>query len=51
VIMKHWRIAQLQNLKSAAEQARERLIHHMERINLAAQRMLARRARRAAPAI
>ena len=33
VIMKHWRIEQLQNLKSAAEQARERLIHHMERIN------------------
>ena len=44
VIMKHWRIEQLQNLKAAAEQARERLIHHMERINLAAQRMLARRA-------
>ena len=51
VIMKHWRIEHLQNLKAAAEQARERLIHHMERINLAAQRMLARRTRRAAPAI
>ena len=49
VIMKHWRIEHLQNLKSAAEQARERLIHHMERINLAAQRMLARRARRPRP--
>jgi len=51
VIMKHWRIEHLQNLKAAAEQARERLIHHMERINVAAQRMLARRARRAAHAI
>jgi acyl-[acyl-carrier-protein] desaturase len=51
VILKHWRIEQIQNLKAAAEQARERLIHHMERINLAAKRMLARRARRAAPAI
>jgi hypothetical protein len=38
-------------LKSAAEQARERLMHHMERINHAAKRMLARRARRTAPAI
>jgi acyl-[acyl-carrier-protein] desaturase len=51
VILKHWRIEQLQNLKAAAEQARERLIHHMERINLAAKRLLARRARRAAPAM
>jgi acyl-[acyl-carrier-protein] desaturase len=51
VVLKHWRIEQLQNLKSAAEQARERLMHHMERINTAAKRMLARRARRTAPAI
>ena len=27
--------------QAAAEQARERLIHHMERINLAAKRLLA----------
>jgi len=51
VVLKHWRIEQLQNLKAAAEQARERLMHHMERINTAAKRMLARRARRTAPAI
>ena len=44
VVLKHWRIEQLQNLKAAAEQARERLMHHMERINTAAKRMLARRA-------
>ncbi len=51
VVLKHWRIEQLQNLKAAAEQARERLMHHMDRINTAAKRMLARRARRTAPAI
>ena len=45
VILKHWRIEQLQNLKAAAEQARERLLHHMERMNTAAKRLLARRAR------
>ena len=51
VILKHWRIEQVQNLKAAAEQARERLLHHMERMNSAAKRLLARRARCAAPAI
>ncbi len=51
VIFKHWRIEQIQNLKAAAEQARERLFRHMERLNQAAKRMLARRARRTAPAL
>jgi acyl-[acyl-carrier-protein] desaturase len=51
VVFKHWRIEQLQNLKAAAEQARERVIKHIERLDLAAQRMVARRARRAAPAV
>jgi acyl-[acyl-carrier-protein] desaturase len=51
VVLKHWRIEQVQNLKAAAEQARERLLHHMERMNNAAKRLLARRARRTAPAI
>ncbi len=51
VILKHWRIEQVQNLKAAAEQARERLLHHMERMNSAAKRLLARRARRTAPAV
>ena len=30
VVFKHWRIEQLQNLKAAAEQARERLVEHVE---------------------
>ena len=30
VVFKHWRIEQLQNLKAAAEQARERLVKHVE---------------------
>ena len=51
VILKHWRIDHLQNLKSAAEVARDRLMRHMERINLAAKRLLARRARRTPAAI
>jgi acyl-[acyl-carrier-protein] desaturase len=51
VVLKHWRIEQVQNLKAAAEQARERLLHHMERMNAAARRLLARRARRTAPAV
>src|SRR6185436_6346145 len=29
VVLKHWRVPQLQNLKSAAEQARDRLMRHM----------------------
>jgi acyl-[acyl-carrier-protein] desaturase len=51
VILKHWRIDRVQNLKAAGEQARERLLHHMERMNSAAKRLLARRARRTAPAM
>ena len=51
VVFKHWRIEQLQNLKAAAEQARERVINHIERVGLAAKRMVARRARRTAHAV
>jgi acyl-[acyl-carrier-protein] desaturase len=51
VIFKHWRIEQLQNLKAAAEQARDRLMKHIERVNLAAKRMKNRIASRPAPAI
>jgi acyl-[acyl-carrier-protein] desaturase len=51
VIFKHWRIEQIQNLKAAAEQARERVIKHIERVGLVAKRMVARRARAAAPAV
>jgi acyl-[acyl-carrier-protein] desaturase len=42
VLFKHWRVEQLQNLKSAAEQARERLMRHVERVGLAAKRMRTR---------
>ena len=51
VVVKHWRIPQMENLKAAAEQARERVMHHIERLDLAAKRMVARQARRAAPAV
>src|SRR5262245_22042775 len=51
VLFNHWRIEQIQNLKAAAEQARERLLRHVERLNQAAKRVLARRARRTAPAL
>jgi acyl-[acyl-carrier protein] desaturase len=51
VILKHWQIDHRQNLKSAAEAARDRLMRHMERMNQAAKRLLARRARRTPAAI
>jgi acyl-[acyl-carrier-protein] desaturase len=52
VVFKHWRIEQLQNLKSAAEQARERLVQHVEKVGNVAKRMKSRLAvSRAAPAL
>jgi acyl-[acyl-carrier-protein] desaturase len=51
VLFNHWRVQQLQNLKAAAEQARERLVHHVERVNLVAKRMKARLAPRTAHAV
>jgi acyl-[acyl-carrier-protein] desaturase len=42
VVFKHWRIEQLQNLKSAAEQARERLVQHVEKVGNVAKRMKSR---------
>jgi len=50
-VVKHWRIDQLQNLSPAAEQARDRAMHHIERLDAASRRMVARRERRAAPAV
>ena len=38
-MFKHWRVEQLQNLKSAAEQARERLVNHVEKVGNVAKRM------------
>jgi acyl-[acyl-carrier-protein] desaturase len=52
VIFTHWKIEKLQNLTAAAEQARDRLMRHIERVNLAAKRMSDRLASgRPAPAI
>jgi acyl-[acyl-carrier-protein] desaturase len=51
VIYKHWRIEHLQNLKAAAEQARDRQMQHIERDNQPAVRMKARLAARPAPAV
>ena len=49
VVFKHWRIEQLQNLKSAAEVARERLVNHVEKVGNVAKRMKTRLAPRPAP--
>jgi acyl-[acyl-carrier-protein] desaturase len=51
VVFKHWRIEQLQNLKAAAEQARERLVKHVEKVGNVALRMKSRLAPRPAPAV
>jgi acyl-[acyl-carrier-protein] desaturase len=51
VIFKHWRIDHLQNLKAAGEQARDRLMHHIERVGLAAKRMSDRLAARPAAVV
>ena len=51
VVFKHWRIEQLQNLKAAAEQARERLVKHVEKVGNVAKRMKSRLAPRPAAVI
>ncbi|HEX9505608.1 MAG TPA: acyl-ACP desaturase [Acidimicrobiia bacterium] len=51
VVFRHWQIEKLQNLKAAAEQARERVVRHTERVGLAAKRMKSRLAPRPAPAV
>jgi acyl-[acyl-carrier-protein] desaturase len=51
VVFKHWRVEQLQNLKSAAEQARERLVKHVEKVGNVAKRMKSRLAPRPAAVI
>ena len=50
-VHQHWRIEQLQNLKAAAEQARERLVKHVEKVGNVAKRMQSRLAPRPAPAV
>jgi acyl-[acyl-carrier-protein] desaturase len=42
VLFKHWQVEQLQNLKSAAEQARERLVKHVDKVGNVAKRMQSR---------
>jgi len=37
-ILRHWRIFELEGLNAAAEQARQRLVEHLEKLELAAQR-------------
>ncbi len=49
VVFTHWRVEQLQNLKSAAEQARERLVKHVNKVGNVAKRMQSRLAPRPAP--
>jgi acyl-[acyl-carrier-protein] desaturase len=51
VLFKHWRVEQLQNLKSAAEQARERLMNHVEKVGNVAKRMKTRLAPRPATVV
>jgi acyl-[acyl-carrier-protein] desaturase len=46
VVFKHWQVEKLQNLKSAAEQARERLVNHVEKVGNVAKRMKSRLAPR-----
>jgi acyl-[acyl-carrier-protein] desaturase len=50
VVFKHWRVEQLQNLKAAAEQARERLVKHVEKVGSVAKRVKSRLGRRAVTA-
>ena len=50
VLFKHWRVEQLPNLKAAAEQARERLVKHVEKVGNVAKRMKSRLAPRPATA-
>ncbi len=51
VVFKHWRVEQLQNLKAAGEQARDRLVKHVEKVGNVAKRMKSRLAPRRAPAV
>lgn len=43
VLLRHWRIDRLQGLKATAEQARERLLNHIDRVGRIARRLVERR--------
>lgn len=51
VVFKHWRIEQIENLKAAGEQARDRLVKHVNKVGNVAKRMKSRLAPRHAPAV
>ncbi|MGQ0804357.1 MAG: acyl-ACP desaturase [Actinomycetota bacterium] len=43
VLLRHWRVDRLQGLKATAEQARERLLSHIDRVGRIARRLVERR--------
>jgi acyl-[acyl-carrier-protein] desaturase len=43
LVVQHWGVERLQGLKTAADQARERLLHHVDRVGRIARHALARR--------
>jgi acyl-[acyl-carrier-protein] desaturase len=43
VVIRHWHLDGLQGLRSSAEQARERLLGHIDRVGRAARRLVERR--------
>jgi len=45
VLLRHWRLDRLQGLKATAEQARERLLSHIDRVGRLARRIVERRDR------
>ena len=51
VVVKHWRLDQLTGLTPEAEEARDRVLHHIERVGVAARRMTARRDRTTAASV
>lgn len=51
LVMRHWAIDKVEGLSATAEQARDRLMHHIERVGRVAKRQADRRASAAAAAI
>jgi acyl-[acyl-carrier-protein] desaturase len=46
VVLRHWRLADLEGLTPEAEEARDRIVRHVERVGRAGRRLAARRAER-----
>ena len=51
LVMRHWAIDKVEGLSATAEQARDRLMHHIERVGRVAKRQADRRASAAASAV